>query len=281
MWRWWLVVLAGCYSPHASPGAPCATGDVCPSGLSCINGLCVLPGTQVIDDAPRDNSPPIDSPVHVDAHVFEDAPPDALPNGLIAWWKFDDDPADGALDSTGHGHTGTCIGTCPTLVAGKVGMAYAFDATQSEALVVPDSNDFRGNVTIAAWFNASSSTASLSMLAKPVSTGTDDSWQLEVLSPPQVSFSGGSTHYLDSPNPVTLQAWHHAAGTWDGTTKRLYIDGVEVANVASTSSYDTHVVYLGADNNNGTTVLYFSGMLDDLRVYSRALSASEIAALAQ
>src|SRR5262245_13344268 len=122
---WWLVALAGCYSPHPSPGAPCATGDVCPSGLSCINGLCVPPGTPVIDDAPTDNPPAIDSPVPVDAHVVEDAPPDALPSGLVAWWKFDDDPANGALDSTGNGHTGTCIATCPTLVAGKIGMAYA------------------------------------------------------------------------------------------------------------------------------------------------------------
>ena len=278
---WCFVAVAACYSPHAQPGAPCGVGDVCPSGLTCIDNACVLPGTPS-HDAPA----PIDSPLRIDAppdaRAWLDAPPDAaLPLGLVAWWKLDDDPSDGVLDSSGHGHTGTCSGTCPTLVAGKLGMAYAFDAAASEAIVVPDSNDFRGDVTIAAWFYGNAATTSLSMLAKPVSTGTDNSWQLELRETDKVSFSGGTTHYLDSANVVTRSAWHHAAGTWDGTTKRLYIDGVLSSSVAATLSYDTHTVYLGADNNSGTTTLYFSGMLDDLRVYSRVLSDTEIAALAQ
>ncbi len=280
MRSWWLVVLAGCYQPHAAPGAPCGIGDVCPSGLTCIDNACVLPGTQPVD-APHDATA-IDTPFSMhDGPRFFDAGGDAAPSGLVAYWKFDDDPTNGALDSSGHGHTGTCVTTCPTVVAGKVGMAYQFDATQSEALVVPDSMDFRGNVTIAAWFMANDSTADLSMLAKPFSTASDNSWQLEFRSTGFVSFSGGSVHYLDSAQTITRAVWHHAAGTWDGTTKRLYIDGVEVSNVAATLSYDTHDVYLGADNNAGSTALFFSGTLDELRVYSRALSASEVAALAQ
>lgn len=250
----------------------------------CIAGLCVLPGSPG-GDAP---GPPRDAPVFLDAPaprdapiVPPDAPVDAPPSDLVAYWAFDDDPSDGALDSTGNGHTATCEGTCPTVVAGKVGMAYQFDATQNEDLVVPDSTAFRGDVTIAAWFYADTATGSLSILAKPYGASTDNSWQLEVRDNGFLSFSGGTVHYLDSPATITRAVWHHAAGTWDGTTKRLYLDGVEVANVASVSSYDTHGIWLGADQNTGATALYFAGKLDELRVYSRALSAQEIAALAQ
>jgi hypothetical protein len=278
---WWLIVVAACYAPHAAPGAPCGVGDVCPSGLTCVDNVCALPGTQSSDAARRD-ADPLDAVRAPDARVFLDAPPDAAPpSGLVAYWKFDDDPSDGALDSTGRGHTGTCDAACPTLVTGHTGSAYQFDATNSETLVVPDSGDFRGNVTIAAWFMANDATAALSMLAKPLGTGTDDTWQLEVRDTGAVSFSGGTVHYVDDGTAITRGVWHHAAGTWDGTTKRLYLDGVEVANAAATLSYDTHAVYLGADNNTGTTVLYFSGALDELRVYSRALSAAEIAMIAQ
>ena len=84
-----------------------------------------------------------------------------------------------------------------------------------------------------------------------------------------------------SPADVPQMKWAHLAGTWDGTTKRIYVNGVMVASTASQISYDTHNIYLGADENNGTLALPFDGELDDLRVYNRVLSASEIAALAQ
>lgn len=209
-----------------------------------------------------------------------DAPPDADVSGLVAHWTFDDDPADGALDSTGHGHLATCQGACPTLVTGKIGGGYHFDPAASQNLVVPDDPAFRGNFTVAAWFLADAGETSGSMMAKPVGTGSENTWQLELHGAGIVSLSGGTVHYLDSP-ALTQGVWHHAAGTWDGTTKRLYIDGVEVSSVASTSSYDNHELLLGADQNGGTTALYWAGTLDDLRIYDRALSADEIAALAQ
>jgi len=272
-------LLAACYAPHASPGAPCSTDGTCPASLMCLDNRCVAPGTLPID-APRDVAP-ADVPLDV-AAAPHDAPPDAFVDvTLIAHWDFDDSPTDGALDSTGHGHTGACEAACPTLVAGKLGMAYHFDAARAEALTVPDSSTFRGNVTISAWIYAETTGTGGAILSKPVSTGTDNSWQLEQLDTGQVSFSGGTVHYLDSPAVVTANAWHHVAGTWDGTTKKLYVDGTMVASVAATLSYDTHVIYLGADNNNGTTVLYWTGSIDDVRVYNRVLTDTEIAALGQ
>lgn len=278
MRAWCLVVLAACYDPRVAPGSPCESNDTCPTGLACLGGACLDPSSYVPDasmhDAPVDAArPPIDA---------LDAPRDAGPDpSLVAYWAFDDTPTDGVLDSTGRGHTAVCVTACPTLVTGKVGGAYSFSAAQMQALVVPDHPDFHGSITIAAWVDANPSTGSLSALAKPVGSSTDNSWQLEVESNGKASFSGGSMHYLESPNPVSRQAWHHLAGTYDGTTKTLYVDGVAVAQVASTNTYDTHPVFLGADENSGAPALYWDGLLDELRVYSRVLSPAEIAALAQ
>ncbi|HEX5058872.1 MAG TPA: LamG domain-containing protein [Kofleriaceae bacterium] len=277
-----LVLVAGCYAPTYAPGGRCTT--TCPGDLVCVDSVCVVPGTVVDHDA----AVMIDAPGNV---IMIDAPPppppiDAPPPDptLIAHWKFDDNPANGtALDSTGNGHNGTCAGAqCPTLVTtGVDGGAYRFDPAVPQYLVVPDSTAFRGVFTIAMWMYTDNTTKQIAAMSKPVGTGTGNSWQLEDLTDDTVSFSGGSVHSLVSPAAVPQMTWAHIAGTWDGTTKRLYINGVMVASTASQITYDTHNIYLGADENNGTLALPFDGELDDLRVYNRVLSTSEIAALAQ
>jgi hypothetical protein len=277
----WVVFAAACYAPHYEPGGPCTT--TCPGDLECVNNVCVVPGSPIKADAAvagedaadassvtmLDAPPPIDAP-----------PPDPT---LIAHWKFDDNPSNGMImDSTGNGHNGICVPpACPSLVTGIKGGAYRYDPALSQFVVVPDSNAFRGVFTIAAWMYTDNTTKQIAVMSKPVGSGTGNSWQLENLTDDTVSFSGGSNHSLPSPMSVPQMTWTHVAGTWDGTTKRLYISGVQVASSTSQIMYDTHEVYLGADNNNGTVALPFDGELDDLRVYNRVLTAQELVVLAQ
>jgi hypothetical protein len=272
-----LLLVAGCFTPRVAPGAPCGPDEACPSGLACIAGTCLPPGTIV----PADAADPADaSDASADA-ATPDATPDAFVDpSLIAHWEFDDDPADGALDSSGRGHTATCLAACPAQVTGKIGMAYQFSSAQAHALVVADHADFRGAFTLAAWMRASTVGSNMAILSKPFGTGSGNSWQLELRDTGALSFSGGSAHYLDNPTTTATNVWHHVAGTWDGTTKRLYVDGVLVASVASAIDYDTHPIFLGADENSGSTVLYWNGTLDDLRIYNRVLTVQEIQALA-
>jgi hypothetical protein len=266
-----VALVAGCYNPSPPAGAPCSLEGTCPSGLDCIDGRCVPPGTAGEPDAAID--------ARVDAAI--DAPPDAFVDvTLVAYWNFDDTPADGALDSSGRGHTATCIGACPTLVPGKNGNGYRFDPDQSHALTVPDSPDFRGNYTLAAWIYADVNNLHQAVMSKPVGAVSANSWQLELLTTAKLSVSGGTTHYLENPATTAVATWYHVAGTWDGTTKRLYVNGVLVASVASTTTYDTSIVVLGADQNTGSTVLYWDGILDDVRIYNRALTLQELQAFA-
>jgi hypothetical protein len=75
-------------------------------------------------------------------------------------------------------------------------------------------------------------------------------------------------------------AWHHFAYTFDGTTHRLYIDGVQGA--MSTAAPDTAAVTAARLGVHPTTATNepFRGRLDDVRLYGRALNANEVAALA-
>jgi len=272
-----LVLVVGCYAPTYAPGGSCTT--TCPGDLVCVDSVCVVPGTVVDHDA----AVQIDAPggeVTIDAPMIDAPPPDPT---LIAHWKFDDNPANGTvLDSTGNGHNGACVATaCPTLVTGVDGGAYRFDPAVPQFIVVPDSTAFRGVFTIAAWMYTDNTTKQIAVMSKPVGTSSGNSWQLEDLTDDTVSFSGGSVHSLSSPMVVPQMTWAHLAGTWDGTTKRLYVNGVMVASSTSQISYDTQDVFLGADENSGALALPFDGELDDLRVYNRVLTAQELAALAQ
>ena len=252
----WLVAgvalaagVAGCFSPRIEPGGACTTA--CPRGLVCVAGTCVTEG-EGLD----------------------------LSRSLVAHWRFDDDPEDGALDSSGRGHHATCV-ECPELVTGRIGGGYEFDAIFEEILVVPDHPDFRGLYTIAAWVNAEPTGEQMAILSKPFGGGTGNSWQLELLADRTVALSGGDPHSLSSADALPPREWHHVAGRFDGVEKELFIDGEEVDEVDVTVEYDGHSIYIGGDQNGGTEVLYWDGVIDDVRIYSRALEDDEIAALAR
>jgi hypothetical protein len=278
---WLLFGLAGCFDPHPSPGGACGPGDTCPAGLECVAGVCELPGTQLPPDAPADAAPPADPDAPFDAMVAlpPDAPVDAFVDpSLVAHWTFDDPPGDGAIDSTGRGHDATCI-NCPAHAPGILGMAYRFDAV-NDVLYVADSMDFRGDMTVALWASADNTTGQISAVTKLSGNGTGNTWQLELMPTDRWSFSGGTVHYLEGGPVTTPQTWHHIAGTWDGTIKRLYVDGVLVASVASSFAYDTSQLVLGADLNAPNLDLFWDGVIDEIRVYDRPLNAAEIGTLA-
>jgi hypothetical protein len=88
-------------------------------------------------------------------------------------------------------------------------------------------------------------------------------------------YAGGSRN-ATSPSTLPLNTWTHLAATYDRTTLRLYVNGTQVATRASTSaiSSSTGALRLGG---NGVWGEFLEGRLDEVRVYSRALSAAEVA----
>jgi hypothetical protein len=219
-----------------------------------------------------------------------DAPePDApgLPAGLVAWYTLDDTSH---ADMLG-GPTGTCTPpACPTADVGHLGGGLRFDGVD-DCVDVADQGQLKpASLTIAVWANQAVNRNISQVSKKFGATGSANSWQLESNALNLVQRSLSFTTYDGNANQfattaadtIVLSQWQHLAATFDGATKRVYIDGVELADMPypTTLRYDDNPMKIGCDDNSAGNALFFEGILDDLQLYDRALSAAEIAALA-
>lgn len=215
---------------------------------------------------------------------FDVISPDAtLPAGLVVWFPMDESAPAFAADVV-SGFGGTCgMGSCPQSGTGHHGGAFLFDGI-NDCIEVANMGQFgQAEITIAIWIEPYVSSAG-SAVAKPVDLSTtSDTWQLETSASDEVSFTSShgtttNTRITSPAGTLTVMQWHHVAATFDGTTRRLYVDGVEVDSAAAPGplAYDSNSVWLGCDDNGGTPALRFNGALDDFQIYNRALSLAEI-----
>jgi hypothetical protein len=220
-----------------------------------------------------------------------DASTDAGPidPSLVAWWQFEDDPADNVTDMIGM--DATCVTTCPTRVPGPRGTAYQFDGID-DALVTPDEARFRITTgTVAMWFRLDgwpTQSDFAVIIGKPYSTASLNSWELffygEGPSSAQLQGGGDSNAgiYTQSPWAEGLGTWVHLALTWAPSSIHVYVDAVEVAQSgAITITFDSHPLAIGADLSDTLWSRFVAASFDDLRIYDRVLPLSELAALAQ
>jgi hypothetical protein len=209
-------------------------------------------------------------------HVAEAAVLDPHP-GLVGWWRFDEGTGNLAKDNSGYGNDGTVYGA--TWVVGKYGQALSFDGTNDYVLVKHNAMlNAQGNFTIEAWIKTSLS--SVGTIVSKYAGGVG--WHLavtlegKVLSWFYASASDYTTNMV-STKTVNDGAWHYIviARTY-GDKYRVYIDGDldksyndnTVGEVSNTEN-----VYLGTRPG---LLQYFNGVIDEVRIYNRALSAAEI-----
>ncbi len=208
--------------------------------------------------------------------------------GLTVRFSFEGPPQVGVVDSI-SGDGGTCLGTCPTPVPGHHGLGYQFNGT-SDCIAIPDHGQLDpARFTVAVWAMQATDGAAmpgLTHIAKQIGTGVDDSWELEAgptFSEAFITSDNVGFPYLYTPNNVVaVGVWYHLAGSWDGTTQRVYIDGVPAGEAMPSTpvAYDSSDARIGCDSDNGTLTQYFAGVLDEIELYDRALSDDEIAILA-
>jgi len=209
----------------------------------------------------------------------------ATTQNLLAWWQFDDAAASATTaDQSGNGNTGALNGSpLPTLLpsGGQLNGAISFGGVAGQCVAVANSatlNPTTG-ITISVWIN-------------PASWGTNNNRRIVQKG------SGDNQYRLTAENNVlkfdlkgltnittaepTVNTWTHVAGTWDGATMRLYINGSQVtsAAVAGAIATTTDALYIGTKTPGSVATDCFNGLIDDLRIYGRALSAAEVADLA-
>jgi hypothetical protein len=191
--------------------------------------------------------------------------------GLVAHWKFDDGAGGTATDSAGT-NNGTLIGD-PTWTTGRFDGALNFDGIGDYVSVAPIAPLIGNTVTAQAWIRLSE----FSGMWTPILTQNlgNNGYYFYVYTGKPSFYIVVSPSYVQtiSPELINLNQWYHVAGTNDGSNLKLYVDGQLKDSVSSTG-------FLGVNNNANigsepVSPLYFNGLIDDVRIYDRAVSESE------
>jgi PKD repeat protein len=200
-------------------------------------------------------------------------------SGLIAAYGFEEGSGNVVYDASGNGNAGT-ITSAPRTTSGKVGSALQFGA--NSLVTVPDANplDLTTGLTVEAWVYRTNAAASWqNLIDKPNGSG-DSCYQLI-----GVSGNGNPSFYVSpvtpsgqnlyAPAALPLNTWTHLAATYDGAQMRLYVNGLQVANRAQsgTIASSSDALNIGANAYTGS---HWLGRIDEVRIYRRALSQSEI-----
>jgi hypothetical protein len=213
-----------------------------------------------------------------------------LNTGLIAHFPFDGN----ANDTSGNGNNGTVYGaTLTTDRFGNANSVYSFDGL-NDYIDYGYSPAFSPSnaITIAAWIKRNGNIGLSGSQDYIVARLDDYSTRAYYLGfwydclQMEVSEDGGIYNRLLNtayPHPITDQNWHHVAGVFEEGTITLYIDGVavyggDIWGHANSINQNQSSLFIGFDLADGG--YYFSGSIDEVRLYSRALSQSEIAQLA-
>ena len=203
-------------------------------------------------------------------------------DGLVAAYAFDEVSGSTALDVSGRSNNGTIAGAVRT--AGKVGGALSFDGATS-LVSVPDSASLRlsTGMTVEAWVNPSQLGGWRTVLLKERVGGLtyglyadDGSGQGGTPGPAGYLYLDGVEQPVRGPgNALPLNGWTHLAVTYDWNVCRLYVNGVLVGTSIQGAAIGTAA---GALRIGGNSIWgeFFSGLIDEVRVYNRALSGDEI-----
>jgi hypothetical protein len=165
-----------------------------------------------------------------------------------------------------------------TFAEGVLGEAFAFDGSASSYVQIPDAASLRlaGPFTIDAWINPMVSNG---RIFDKIAAGTANGYNMDLLGG-QLRIQVGA-EWLVSGVPIPMGGFSHVTGIYTGSGFQVYLNGVLVAAKSTTvTAVPTSAlpVRVGADSTGGTL---YAGLIDDLRVYGRALSATEVQAIHQ
>jgi hypothetical protein len=214
--------------------------------------------------------------------------------GLVGYWNFDEGQGTLAADSSGFGNNATLEGNA-AWVPGHSGFALSFDGSGLGRVQVPDSSSLEpsSGVTVESWIKSAGSPGVYRyIVAKGAAGCITASYGLYTGLSGGLEFyvsTGHGTAYRDSPDAgdtIWDGRWHFVVGTYDGAAVRLYVDGKQVG---SGTPWTQPIGYTLSASNDLFIGDYpgcrnidwgFRGTIDEVSVWSRALSAAEIAAAA-
>jgi prepilin-type N-terminal cleavage/methylation domain-containing protein len=202
------------------------------------------------------------------------------PQGLVGYWPLDEGTGTLAQDMSGSGNTGAWNGSLVNgshYGGGQLGTAGAFDGS-TNYVNIPNALPTTSQITVSVW-------------AKKIGAGSNNPQGV------MLYLTGGSSIYLDMCNSIgngpsfqlsagtltlihggtcaDIGVWTNYVGTYDGVSTRLYVNGTQVATTGDTGTVSIGTIKIGTF----TSSFYVNGLIDDIRIYNRALSAAEVLSL--
>jgi len=205
---------------------------------------------------------------------------------LVGWWKFDETNGIIAHDSSGNDNNGT-LTNGPTWAQGKIGGALSLDGVNDYVLLPATADLDLQTLTISAWVHSSNYNQQGFIFEKTANGLVNTQYSFFFHSSTELYFRTYKNGSYDDARPSSsgLSGWLLASATFDGSVKRVYLNGVQKVEKAWTGPITTGpagISSIGAIHNyNGVTSYHFNGLIDDVRIYDRALTAAEVQALYQ
>jgi len=199
---------------------------------------------------------------------------------LVAWWSFDEGSGNIANDYSGNGNDGIIYGGAWTNGIAKY--ALSLDG-YNDYVKVPDSPslDITKEITLSAWVkfdNIVKDDPPFIVYKRGDGDNADEKYKLGV-----DDHGTGMAHFKINNDAVeggslTLLRWYHIVGTFNGNIKKIFLDGVEVASEAQVATIQTsnRPLFIGVDQDLEGRNQFLDGVIDEVRIYSRALTDDEV-----
>jgi prepilin-type N-terminal cleavage/methylation domain-containing protein len=207
---------------------------------------------------------------------FDSSTLHSIGDQLVGEWTFDS-PNLPLIDTSGFGNVGTCT-TCPTYATtsgyNNKG-AESFDGTNDSIIIPHNSNMFRsdGIMTISAWVNF----LSIGSIKDIVNKGWNRVWLTRTsVNTFTFNLNNSALSSCNSRVYTDTTKFYFVTATYDGSSISMYVDGAlsTTCNIGSVSlDAQTDSLRIGSQQANGQ---YWNGIIDDVRIYSSALSSSDI-----
>ena len=212
-------------------------------------------------------------------------------DALAGWWPMYEGSGQVVHDVSGNGNHGTLGSTTgvdnndPTWINGVwFGSALRFDG--NDFVRIPDSPKLAPqNLTVSAWVRGAGSPGNYRYIVGKGGEGClRSSYGLYTAANGGLMFytSDGQLVHASaqlSPSEIWDGRWHYVAGTWDGTSARLFLDGVNRGtdqSATGTIDYNLPVSDTGIGGYLGTCDLYYTGDIDDVALFSQPLAIDKI-----
>lgn len=210
------------------------------------------------------------------------------PKGLVLYYSFDQAGTDGAVaDRSGRNNSGRAVGG-KWVSYGKQGGGFEFAAGGNHIHVANSESLKMKRATLAVWFRTSMSDP---IWRRIIDKNVDQGFGLVIGGDAKGLSSRGRLAFAIngklclSDNVVTDGAWHHGAATFDGENLKIYVDGLpqkQMVPFREEIPSNANDLTIGLNRSNLTPRekdQSFEGVVDEVMIFNRALSADEIKAM--